>query len=365
MAGTSCFSRCTSVFFERSRSRGQPFQQNGKVFQIEILHNDLAASRFGVSPLNEVLFALQLMSGFRNDPVLEPWVATKRPRFDRLRRSEPTVTVLTELWDTWGHQPDFLAPPPTKAGQTVAGELEIVRATPEDQARANLARTLAGGVTLSAAGAAVLRGAGMVDRLADGLEIAWHELIEPDWAAMHAILQQDLLYRAGLLVAYGWAAALADLSSIVRWRTEGDSGMIEILQSNPEIPERYYPSDGRGLVFGPSIFMKLRFNSDPPWPRTVMYAARGRAALITPVPGQAEDALERLIGRTRASLLRALDQPATTTQLTRQYRISLGAAGHHLSALRASGLIIGARFGQSVVYRRTELGNALVAQNTT
>jgi DNA-binding transcriptional ArsR family regulator len=72
--------------------------------------------------------------------------------------------------------------------------------------------------------------------------------------------------------------------------------------------------------------------------------------------------LDRLIGRSRATLLTALAQPASTSQLVAQLGISLGAAGDHLAVLRDAGLVSRSRSGRSVQYRRTALGDALAGE---
>ena len=144
------------------------------------------------------------LSGFRTDPVLSSWVRRTRPRFDLLRHRNPKVDALVTLWNTRADQPDFLGPPPLNAEQTIEREIAIVRATSEGRARAQIARTLAeSGQLPSSAALGVLRSPDLVDLLADGLEEAWRELIEPDWPAMHAVLQKDVLYRAGLLATHG------------------------------------------------------------------------------------------------------------------------------------------------------------------
>lgn len=94
----------------------------------------------------------------------------------------------------------------------------------------------------------------------------------------------------------------------------------------------------------------------------MVYPARGTAALwgeqeTVPQP----DALTALVGRARARLLVALDAPASTSHLARSLAMAPGAVGDHLAILRGAGLLVRARSGRSVLYRRTPLGEALVA----
>jgi DNA-binding transcriptional ArsR family regulator len=113
----------------------------------------------------------------------------------------------------------------------------------------------------------------------------------------------------------------------------------------------------------PSVFLwpQVAAHIDRPWPATLIYPARGIAALWeTPAPA-APGALGALLGRTRAGLLTALDQPASTTQLARSLGLTTGAVGDHLATLHGAGLLTKARSGRSVLYRRTPLGDALIA----
>jgi DNA-binding transcriptional ArsR family regulator len=72
-------------------------------------------------------------------------------------------------------------------------------------------------------------------------------------------------------------------------------------------------------------------------------------------------ALGDLVGRSRARLLGALDNPTSTTALARATSLATGAVGDHLAVLRRAGLVDGTRAGRSVLYRRTALGDALAA----
>jgi DNA-binding transcriptional ArsR family regulator len=101
---------------------------------------------------------------------------------------------------------------------------------------------------------------------------------------------------------------------------------------------------------------------EPPWPPALVYPARGVAALWEPAGrGRAAVALARLLGASRAAVLTALDEPTSTTQLVGVLHQSLGGLGDHLAALYGAGLVTRARSGRSVLYRRTPVGDAVVA----
>jgi hypothetical protein len=57
----------------------------------------------------------------------------------------------------------------------------------------------------------ILTGDGVAGYVADVLAAAWQALLEPEWRTLRAILERDVVYRAGQLTSRGWAAALGDL----------------------------------------------------------------------------------------------------------------------------------------------------------
>lgn len=199
----------------------------------------------------------------------------------------------------------------------------------------------------------------VVTRLADALEGSWQALVEPDWPRLRAILERDLVQRAGHLAMYGWAAALSDLDPRVSWRSEGQAGTIEVRTGSRTEWDRHRLA-GKGLLLMPTVFGTLISYVEPPWPYALVYPARGIADLLGPVartPGG--EALSRLVGPHRADVLRALDVPATTTQLVAQLGLSLGTVGSHLAVLRDAGLVTRTRTGRDVRYEHTPLGAAL------
>ncbi|HXD54027.1 MAG TPA: winged helix-turn-helix domain-containing protein, partial [Solirubrobacteraceae bacterium] len=70
--------------------------------------------------------------------------------------------------------------------------------------------------------------------------------------------------------------------------------------------------------------------------------------------------LERLVGRTRAALLSALDSPRSTTELAGELGLTAGGVSQHLGVLRDAGLVCGRRVARSVLYLRSPEGDALV-----
>ncbi|BCJ59897.1 ArsR/SmtB family transcription factor [Micromonospora endophytica] len=327
--------------------------------RIEVTPADVAASRFALSPLGETVWALRLHAGQRSFDGLGPWVARTRPGYERLRREVPAVGALLALLRRGGYNADFIQPPPDGTARDFAGELAAVRATPLAQARAELARNLTGlRATPPAYAQQIYASADMVNLLADAIEAAWTTLVQPDWPRLRAILERDLVHRAGRLLAYGWGAAVANLDPRLHWIPGGEVGVIEIADRDPQT----YSLAGKGLLFVPTVFGAQITYVEPPWPFAIVYRASGVAELLGPPdPARPEDALDRLVGRSRAAVLRALALPATTSQLTAQLGLSLGGVGDHLAVLRDAGLVSRIRVGRSVRYRRTPLGDALAA----
>ncbi|HEU4346817.1 MAG TPA: DUF5937 family protein [Actinoplanes sp.] len=312
---------------------------------IEVSRDDLAGCRFAISPLIETTSALRVLTGFDSAGVLRPWAARLRPRLAPLRRAEPAVGALISLFRRVDNA-DFLYPPPAGPRRSFADELAVVRATSLSRARAELARNLAGHRTPPAYARRILDAPDVVDRLADALHATWATLIEPEWPRLRAILERDIVQRAGRLMAYGWSSALADLHPKVSWSPDGAIAVRHLDTGR-------YVLAGRGLVFVPSVFSDLILAVDPPQPITMTYRARGVASILAPPVGVASGgALGSLIGAARATILRALAVPATTSQLAAQLSMSLGNVGGHLAVLRAAGLVTRTRTGRSVNYGR-------------
>lgn len=323
------------------------------MLRVEVSPQDVVASRFAISPLVETLHALWTLSGKRDAGVLRDWVARAREPYARLYETEPALRALLALFVPRQYNADFIAPPPTGVNVTFEAELEAMRATPPEQAHAEIARNLQGRQPPPEPIMRVLRGPDVVAMFADVLEAVWHKILAADWPRFHAILERDVVQRAGQLATYGWRAALNDLNPRVRWRDDDvTTGHIEVAVGAAEGTHRL---GGRGLLFLPSVFVQdMGVYLEDAWPYALLYPARGVAA-----PQGGAGGLARLIGRTRTTILTELEVPATTTQLAARLGLSIGGTGDHIAALREAGLITGVRTGRSVLYQRTPLGDSL------
>jgi DNA-binding transcriptional ArsR family regulator len=314
---------------------------------LKIAPADLAGTRFALSPAAETMAALQAFAEVRPPPWLTGWLAGHWPALARLTAAEPTLATLLDLLRTTHWIPDFLVPPPADGDASFTDELARIRATPPDQARHEL------GLTAGGSPPAAFDGDDLVDRLAAGFTTVWEQLIAPDWPRHRAVLERDVIQRADRLATQGWERALADIRRGVRWLPEG------YIKVN-EWDAAPYEVAGARLVLVPNSFGRGWLGVDAPRAYAVVYPARGVGAGPPDEPPQ-PDGLDRLVGRSRAAILRSLDTPATTTQLVATLGMSLGAVGDHLAVLRAAGLITRVRNHRSVLYHRTPRGDTLIS----
>ncbi|MFD8824770.1 ArsR/SmtB family transcription factor [Streptomyces sp. NPDC059605] len=322
------------------------------MLRFEVSVEDLLRSRFALSPALDLCLLLRLLIG-QDRSLPRAWATRLLPAFERLRRETELDAVLALQTSQGG--PNFVAPPPRGLNQTWADDLAMIRATPLEAARHEFATTATGPSARDPRVRAVLESADAVPRIAEAMDRAWHELLASDWPQLRAICERDVVHRVGVIGEHGWATAIESLHPGIAWHGGGieigffRGGTVRLA--------------GDGLLLIPSVFVgHVAAHLEDPWPRTLVYRARGTAALwgeqeTVPQP----DALTALVGRARARLLLALDAPASTSHLARSLAMAPGAVGDHLAILRSAGLLVRARSGRSVLYRRTPLGEALVA----
>lgn len=312
--------------------------------------------RFACSPLFETLAAVRVATGPQPAQAHAPWLKDVRPRLRALG-----LRPLTLLQPRRGYSPDFLSPPPAGPGETFAQGLARVVATPGVQVRAEIARSLAEtpGAAGSPAGRALLEPPpeAVREALARLVHAAWDALLAPYWTRVGALLDADLALRSRRLAEGGLEALFAGLHPMVRGR--GDL----VVREGGYGGDEHRDLAGEGLLLVPSAFKtdEAVVVLDAPWQPTLIYPALGHGTLWERRARHAPDAaLARLLGRTRALLLTALGDPASTSRLSAAHGLALGTVSEHLGVLRAAGLVVRERQRHEVRYRRTELGDAVV-----
>ncbi|MFF4140949.1 winged helix-turn-helix domain-containing protein [Streptomyces sp. NPDC001698] len=324
------------------------------MLRFEVAADDLARSRFALSPAFELCCLLRALA-YGECPLPPAWSARLRPAFERLRRTTALDAALA--LNVPGGGADFTAPPPSGPAQTWAEDLAAIRATPAAVARREITALIAAHPVRDPRVRAVLDAEDAVAWLAAALDRAWHDLLAPDWPRVRAVCERDVQHRLAVIGARGWAATVSGLQPGSVWRRDG----LELTDVSGGLePVRLR---GEGLLLIPSVFVGPRgaCHHEEPWPKTVIYAARGTAALLDTSSEAPPEVLAGLLGRTRALILLELAAPASTTQLARSLGLAPGAVGDHLTVLRRAGLLDRARTGRSVLYRRTPLGDALAA----
>jgi Family of unknown function (DUF5937) len=241
------------------------------MIRIEVSPQDVMASRFAISPLIETMHALWILSGNQEAGVHRPWAERGRKPYERLLGRMPGLAAMVALFRRGDYNADFIAPPPSGVNVSFEDELAVMRATPLAQARDEIARNLRGWPAPSPDTVAVLDGPDVVEMLADVLAATWEEIVAPDWPRFHAILERDVVQRAGRLATYGWAAALDDLSPRVRWHTDGSLGHIHVRMNNSKA-DQDHRLGGRGLLFVPSVFgAEVGAYLEDAWPYALVY----------------------------------------------------------------------------------------------
>ncbi|MGV9272987.1 MULTISPECIES: ArsR/SmtB family transcription factor [Streptomyces] len=312
---------------------------------------DLLRCRFALSPLWETQEAVRTLGRPDRLGYHAAWLR-------RIRDAAGTLELapLRLLMPRRGHNPDFLGPPPIGPAASFEEEIAAVRAADPVAAREDMARALADspGALESPVGRRLLADpARAVRELADLVEAAWHALVEPDWPRLRALLEADVAFHSRRLAEVGLGRLLPELDRRLSWN--GRTLTIEWRG------EHVRELGGQGLVLMPSVFSwpDVVSGFDPPWQPTVVYPARGIGGLWAEPAGRAPETLVRLLGRGRAAVLAALDEPSTTTALAHRLGLAPSSVSAHLTVLRDAGLLVGRRYGHQVHYERTPLGMAL------
>lgn len=303
----------------------------------------MARARFGTSPLTETLAGLVLLRSTRVPPWHRPWVDAHAASLRERLHDDPVAAALVRaaFGPTW--TADFLTVPPAAPDLTLDEELGYLESLDDDAVRADL--EVATGPLPPELGAG-----GLARTAADLLRWTWDTTIRDEWPRRLRVLRADVVSRTARLSSGGWSGALDGLAPGVRWLAHGR------LQVNAH-PHPPRDVRGRDLLF-------IAAHSRGSW---VSWRLPDTYAVVYPVsgalasgPAPLPEPLVRLLGRSRARVLTAVDAPRSTSALVAGTGLPLGSVGGHLRVLLDAGLLERRRSGREVLYWRSDAGQALL-----
>ncbi|POX42349.1 transcriptional regulator [Streptomyces sp. Ru73] len=313
---------------------------------------DLADTRFAVSPLHETVVSLRVLRDPGLSVVHLPW---RRSVLGRLGALD--TDLLLSLVARRRTLPDFLTPRPAGFAPSFEEELAVVRRTAPGTVRRDLLATHAPDPVPEPLRAATAPGdgpvAGLRDAICDVLRQYWEIAVEPMWPQMRLLLEADMTHRGRQLSMGGARGLFADMHPNLRWQ----DGALHIAQM---LSSHRVTAAGRGLLLIPSVFAhKPAPPLSPDEAPMLVYPSRGVATLWELPPAADPSALVSLLGAPRARLLGLLGEPLPTVELARRLRVTPSAVSQHLRVLHATGLVTRTRHGRQVLYRRSPLGDRL------
>jgi len=321
------------------------------IFELGV--EDLADTRFAISPINETVLSLRVLREPGLYALHLPW---RRSVLDRLDGAD--AALLTSLVGPDRGIPDFLTPRPTSFAATFDDELADVRRTPPELVRRDVLAVYPPG-PLPDALRDVTADDRHVERLRDAigdlLRRYWELAIRPSWPRIRLVLEADMTYRARQLAVGGARLLFADMHPNLRW----SDGLLHV---DRMIGRHRVAASGRGLLLVPSVFAHQPAPPvGPDEPPSLVYPARGVATLWAPTPAADAGALAALLGAPRAQVLSLLGEPLPTVEIARRLAVTPSAVSQHLRVLHATGLVTRTRDGRHVLYRRSDLGDRLTA----
>jgi DNA-binding transcriptional ArsR family regulator len=315
----------------------------------------MAQVRFGAvpAPLVETALGFAELRHQSRQQARHSWASQAREVFPGAARP------LLDLIPASGAWPEFLDPPVADLDEA----LEVVSATPRTELKHQLA------ISWRRPG----RPPTWLKSLADGnleelatvaraLRSFYLACVAPAWPSIVASFHDEMASRAITLASGGLGELFGTLHPDLALR-DGSLERSKRALGRAGRPGRLHLA-GQGLQIVPSMLWTgpPLFSIHPAGSlaSTMIYSARpGFRAGI----GARPPALDAVLGRTRAGVLRTLRDPCNTTELATRMDIRASSASEHAAALRSAGLIRTERHGKSVRHSLTTRGRSLLSSD--
>jgi DNA-binding transcriptional ArsR family regulator len=301
-----------------------------------------------MDPMWEIVGSVQLLQldRGRRPALFDSWVRRAQARM-RHQATGNAAKVLATVAPLNNYFPDFLTP------DIVSGrfddDLHAVLSTPKARLGAEIGRL--GTISAPWLKDLALGNPATLDRFGDVVRCYYRAIIEPDRGIIESALAA---HRAALLrrmMRGGTEAVLDHLGPSMRWRAPYLECVYPV--------RREVDLAGRGLRLVPSYFCC----------RTPVMLADDELTplLVCPVDHPQteveEPGIAELIGSTRAAVLGAVLDGASTSDVAHRVGISVATASHHTAVLRGAGLITSTRRANRVVHSASGLGLAMLGSD--
>ncbi|MFI7134379.1 ArsR/SmtB family transcription factor [Nonomuraea sp. NPDC050153] len=322
--------------------------------RIHFTRADLARTHIADGPdvMWEVVGSLQALQTTYGKKAFGSWRRQLRHDLQRADLARPVRHRLFPIAPHAAYYPDLLTP--TEGALGLEESLEAILSTPRHRLREEIGQL----------GARPGHGAWLDDlrtarpsaltELSDTMR-AYHRLsVEPHWPAIRACVDSDIARRRQALREGGVHNLLDTFRPMMRW----NSPVLEI-PAHPS--DRDIHLNGRGLLLIPSYFTHLHPLTifDAELPQVITYPAAHHPA---PAATRHDAVLDRLLGDTRAAILRAVADGGTTGELAHRVGVSPPTISHHTAVLRDAGLIVSQRTATTtMLHTLSPLGAALLA----
>lgn len=316
------------------------------MIRVELDPASVARVRVAASPVFEVVTWLAVAASGTRHPVFgDPGPSARYALRDR---DVAATAAMISAGPRCCYLPDFLIPAPRRSqqGGLLDDQLQVVRATPPDEAAAQLPADWSS--RLPDGTAQPLANAEVPAVAARGLETFWRVALSDQWSNVQHAIANDV-HRCGQLLAAGGVGRLFNsLRPAARWQSDH-----LLLANATEATTRFVDEE---LVLVPSLLTPHRL--------TVQLDDHRNAFVAFPVAARRnrQNSVSHAsapFGRGRTAVLSALATPSSTRELAQLLRITESTVSHHLHALVHADLAQAHRDGRRVIYSLTPLGKEM------